>query len=130
LQPSSNALIYSWTPVTALNNSGIPDPVASPVNTTVYYLTAVLGRCTLKDTLTLFVNKAPLPDAGPDGDICYGQSYTLQGSGGISFEWSPPVYLSSVSGAAPVSPPTVNTTYKLFVTDANGCRSLVSDEVK
>ena len=130
LNPSSNAMIYSWTPATALSNSGIPDPIANPVNTTNYYLTAVLGRCTLKDTITLFVNKAPLPDAGRDGDICYGQSYTLQGSGGTAFEWSPPTYLNSPVVANPVSTPTITTTYTLFVTDINGCSSLVSDEVK
>jgi gliding motility-associated-like protein len=76
------------------------------------------------------VNRAPIPDAGPDGDICYGQSYTLQGSGGAQFSWSPPAYLNSTVGANPTATPTLTTVYTLSVVDAIGCRSLVTDDVK
>lgn len=130
LQPVSNATIYNWSPATHLDNPNIATPTANPVDTTWYYLTATLGRCSLRDTIRLNVNKAPTPDAGPDGDICYGQSYTLQGSGGSSFAWSPAIYLNSTSGANPVSTPTLNTIYQLLVTDNFGCQSLVTDSVK
>lgn len=130
LQPVSNATTYTWTPATALDNPFIANPVANPVDTTWYYLTAVLGRCTLKDTIRLNVNKAPVPDAGPGGDICYGQSYTLQGSGGATYTWSPAIYLNTTSGANPVSTPTLSTMYYLTVQDYIGCPSLITDSVK
>jgi len=76
------------------------------------------------------VNNAPIPNAGPDGDICYGQSYTLQGTGGFQYIWSPAIYLSTPSVANPVATPTITTTYSLSVVDAIGCRSLVTDDVK
>ena len=113
LQPVSNATIYNWSPATALNNPNIGNPTANPVVTTWYYLTVVLGRCTLWDTIRLNVNKAPLPDAGPDGDICYGQSYTLLGTGGTEYTWTPAIYLNTTSGANPVSTPTLSTIYTL-----------------
>jgi gliding motility-associated-like protein len=75
------------------------------------------------------VNAAPIPDAGPPGFICYGQSYTLQGSGGTQFTWSPATYLSGTTGATPVATPDKTITYTLAVTDANGCTSLVTDDV-
>jgi gliding motility-associated-like protein len=130
LQPVSNANIYTWSPADDLDNPNIANPRASPDDTTWYYLTAVLGRCTLYDTIRLNVNKAPVPYAGPDGEICYGQSYTLQGSGGSIYTWSPALYLSSPTGPNPVSTPTLNTVYTLSVIDNNGCRSLLTDEVK
>jgi len=126
----SNAASYAWTPRAGLNDTTIANPLANPPTTSEYRLRAVLGRCEAFDTVNVIVHRAPLPDAGPDGDICYGQSYTLQGSGGTSYSWSPSAYLNSASGAHPISTPTLTTTYSLRVTDALGCPSLVTDEVK
>ena len=129
-RPVSNAGSYTWSPAAHLDFPFIADPVANPVDTTWYYLQAVLGRCTLYDTIRLNVNKAPVPDAGPGAAICYGQSYTLQGSGGVDYTWSPALYLSTSSGANPVSTPTQSTTYYLHVKDMNGCTSLEPDTVQ
>lgn len=128
-RPVSNAASYTWSPAASLDFPFVADPVASPDDTTWYYLKAVLGRCTLYDTLRLNVNRAPVPDAGPDGSICYGQSYTLQGSGGVDYSWSPALYLNTNTGANPVSTPTLATTYYLHVKDRYGCSSLQPDTV-
>lgn len=130
LNAASNATIYSWTPGTGLSNTAIHNPIASPAVTTQYMLTATLGRCTTHDTVIVNVNSAPIPNAGPDGDICYGQSYTLQGSGGSQYIWTPAIYLNTTSGANPVATPTRTTIYTLSVIDAIGCHSLVTDDVK
>jgi gliding motility-associated-like protein len=130
LQLVTNATIYNWSPATGLNNSAISNPVANPAATTQYIVHVTLGRCSTSDTMIVNVNRAPIPDAGPDGDICYGQSYTLQGSGGTQFNWSPPAYLNSTFGANPTATPTLTTVYTLSVVDAIGCRSLVTDDVK
>lgn len=130
LQPVSNATIYSWTPATGLSNPNISNPIAAPTDSTRYYLTAVLGRCTLWDTIRVNVNKAPIPEAGPDGNICYGKSFVLQGSGGSQYAWTPAIYLNTTSGPNPVSTPTLNTTYTLSVIDALGCHSLITDSMK
>ncbi len=130
LQLNTNANIFSWTPATGLNNPNVSNPVANPVVTTQYTINLVLGRCSTSDSMKVIVNPAPIPDAGPDGDICYGQSDTLQGSGGTQFLWSPPVYLNTTSGANPVATPTITTIYTLSVIDAVGCPSLVTDNVK
>ena len=126
---NSNATQYAWTPATGLSNSSIPNPVASPVITTQYIVTATLGRCSSNDTVVVNVNAAPIPNAGPDGFICYGQTYRLQGSGGTTFSWTPSTYLSSTVVFNPVVTPDKTTTYTLSVIDANGCSSLVTDKV-
>ncbi len=130
LNTVSNATIYSWTPGTGLSSVSISNPTADPQVTTQYFLTATLGRCTVYDTVIVNVNTAPIPNAGPDGDICYGQSYTLQGSGGAQYLWTPAIYLDNPLVIDPVATPSKTTTYTLSVIDAIGCRSLVTDQVK
>ena len=130
LQLTTNATSYAWTPATGLSNTGISNPVANPSVTTKYVVNVVLGRCSTSDSMTVTVNQAPIPDAGPDGDICYGQSDTLQGSGGAQYLWSPAIYLNTTVGANPIATPTITTTYTLSVIDVVGCHSLVTDKVK
>jgi len=130
LQLTTNANSFAWTPATGLNNNGISNPVANPSITTEYFINVVLGRCSTSDSMIVNVNPAPFPDAGQDGDICYSQSDTLQGSGGVQYLWSPAIYLNTAVGANPIATPTITTTYALSVIDALGCHSLVTDEVK
>ena len=129
LQTVSNATIYAWTPGVGLNDTTLANPLANPAATSTYQLKAVLGRCTAFDTVIVYVNTAPIADAGADGDICYGQSYILQGSGGMQYTWTPPLYLNTVVGANPVSTPSRTTVYTLSVTDPLGCKSLFTDDV-
>lgn len=130
LQINTNANVFSWSPSIGLNDTTVPRPIASPVATTQYVVKVTLGRCDDSDTMIVNVNKAPIPNAGPDGDICYGRSYTLQGSGGVQYNWSPPIYLNTTVGANPISTPTITTTYTVAVQDAIGCKSLGQDTVK
>ncbi len=127
---NTNGTRYTWWPSPGLNDTTVRDPTASPAITTNYYVNVVLGRCNLNDSVIVKVNPAPIPDAGPDGDLCYGQSYTLQGSGGVQYFWTPSIYLNSTTVADPVATPDITTVYTLSVIDAIGCHSLVSDAVK
>ena len=129
LGATTNATQFAWSPAASVNNASVKDPLAGPSTTTQYILTATLGLCSIKDTVTVNVLPAPVADAGVDGDICYGQSFQLQGNGGITYEWSPSTSLSSVSAGSPSVQPDKTTQYSLSVTDANGCRSLQADLV-
>ena len=130
LVATSNATVFTWTPATALNNPTIANPVASPAITTQYTVTAILGGCTTNGTINVTVNPAPVPNAGADADICFGQNAQLSASGGTSYQWTPSTYLSSTTIPNPtVIQPQQTTQYTLQVKDANGCTSLVSDNV-
>lgn len=126
----SNATQYLWSPATALSNTTIANPVANPVVTTQYVVTATLGRCSANDTVVVNVNPAPTPNAGPDGYICYGQTYQLQASGGVQYQWTPSTNLSNTNIANPISTPVKDITYTVsIIADANGCPSLTTDDV-
>jgi gliding motility-associated-like protein len=66
-------------------------------------------------------------DAGADVAICIGQTAQLNGSGGVSYAWTPAASLNDAEVANPTATPTVTTEYTLHVTDANGCED--TDEV-
>ena len=76
------------------------------------------------DTAKTVINSYPLPNAnaGPDTTLCYDESYTMQGSGGVTYFWRPATYLSSSTNpnAQAVLPNTEN--YVLLVTNAYGCK--------
>lgn len=131
LQLTSNALQYAWTPATGLSSTTIHNPVANPVVTTQYIVTATLGRCTHDDTVIVNVNKAPIPNAGPDGFICYGQNYQLNATGGTQYVWTPSTYLDNPNTGNPLSTPSKDVIYTLSIkSDLNGCASLVTDDMR
>lgn len=131
LELVSNATQYAWTPATGLNSTTVYNPVANPVVTTEYIVTATLGRCAHNDTVVVNVNKAPVPDAGPDGFICYGQNYRLQPTGGVQYHWSPATYLDNADIGNALSTPSKDVVYTLSViSDVNGCASLVTDSMR
>lgn len=72
------------------------------------------------------VNFPPTAIAGADADVCIGNSYQLQGFGGVSHQWSPPTGLSNPGVANPMATVTESITYTLVVTDANGCQGMDS----
>jgi gliding motility-associated-like protein len=128
LRPQSNATGYSWQTSASLSAANIQNPVASPKTDERFIVTLSLGICSASDTVNVFVRPAPVADAGANATICFGQDYTLQGSGGVSYQWSPATYLTSTNTATPTSVrPRENMQYALTVTDANGCRSLQPD---
>lgn len=127
----SNGLQYDWIPATGLSAVNIPNPVASPITTTQYIVTITLGRCVTYDTVVVRVNPAPIPNAGPDKVICYGQSTPLQGSGGTVYRWTPATYLNNPTLPNAISTPDRNIFYVLSVlSDANGCAALTTDTVR
>jgi gliding motility-associated-like protein len=100
------------------------------VVTTKYYVTASLGVCTKKDSVIVFVNPAPVADAGNGSAICYGKTARLGGAGGVGYKWTPVTFLNNASIADPdVVRPSSTITYSLTVTDGNGCQSLQPSRV-
>ena len=127
---TSNATDFTWTPAAALNNSSIANPVSTPTISTQYTVTATLGSCSVRGIINVTVKPAPIPNAGPDADICFGQTAQLSASGGTSYQWTPSIYLSSAVSPNPiVIQPQQTIQYVLQVKDADGCSSLVTDDV-
>lgn len=131
LTAQSNGTSFLWTPAVGLSNPTTLQPDASPATTTTYTITATKGVCNASSTVTIFVDAAPVANAGNDTSICTGKSVQLHGSGGSVYTWSPSSYLDNPASDQPwlVNPPAGKLVYALNVKDNKGCISLRPDYV-
>jgi gliding motility-associated-like protein len=74
----------------------------------------------------------PIADAGPDQTICFNNTATLNGTGGLIYHWSPTQYLTNNLIANPtVTLPGAGVySYALTVENLSGCKSILADTVK
>lgn len=104
---------YIWN--TGANSNNIT--VAPTVTTTYSVIVSAANGCTATDSVNVFVNYLPIASAGPDQELCAGQTVTLQASGGTSFNWTP---MGDTSSTIYVNPVT-DASYIVTVIDSNGC---------
>jgi gliding motility-associated-like protein len=100
----------------AQNPTNICYPAAGTFAVTLV-ATNANGTGTLTKTGYILVNPPPVADAGNNATICTGQSTTLVGTGGVTYNWWP----GNLTGNTVTVTPFSTTTYTLTVTDANGC---------
>lgn len=120
---ANGGTLYQWYPFTGLNNENIPNPLATPQDTTIYtvLVSNVCGTSTDEVTITVI----PAAHAVITGNdvICEGQNTQLTGTGGNTYVWSPSTGLSGTTIYNPVAQPTVTSTYTLTVTNTCGTSS-------
>ncbi len=103
---------YSWT-----SGATTATTVVAPTSTTSYTVIVTnTNNCFDLDEVTVFVEPAPIADAGTDQSICEGDSANLTASGGTAYNWTTGDTMANIS----VSPSTT-TTYTVIVTDDNNC---------
>jgi gliding motility-associated-like protein len=127
---------FEWTPSLGLSDSRINFPMASPPHSTFYYFRVSSNGCSsMADTLFIQVNG--LPQVAVERNfvaICPGDSAllvanVLGGEAPYSYQWFPASFINSSSEReVKVSPPQT-ATYKVSVTDKNGCRGKTQDSV-
>jgi PKD repeat protein len=81
-------------------------------------VTNAYGSTTSNQMITV---NSVMANAGPDTAICGGQSTLLNGSGGVTYSWSPSSSLSCYTCPNPLANPLSDVTYTVTVTDASGC---------
>jgi len=119
--------VYSWVPSAGLSNPKIPQPLASPGESTVYVLTVTdANGCTGQDSVRVLVNRVVIADAGPDVNLCEGGRARIGkpatgGSPPYKYVWTPAKGLSDASAETPYAAPSAGTRYILTVADALGC---------
>lgn len=113
---------WTITPDTYLDTDTGSIYIAVPLETTTYTITGIGGECgDVTTEITLVVDNAEVADAGPDEDICFGLSTTLNGTGGTEYLWEPSTGLDDPESATPEASPTSTTTYFLTTFDEYGC---------
>jgi gliding motility-associated-like protein len=121
---ASGGLYYQWTPATGLDHADVPNPIASPAQTTTYSVKVSNDGC-FDDTksVTVTVNQPPGANAGPEKYLFKGQSVKLGGSKKgdniTNVFWTPSAGLDNTSSLTPLADPQESTTYTLHVLSQN-----------
>ncbi|MES2892207.1 MAG: PKD domain-containing protein [Bacteroidota bacterium] len=130
----SDALYFAWTESltgTSLDLPATKSPMATPLSTTTYTVSASIGKCLATDAITLKAVPYPLADAGVDTIICSGNSLQLTATGGSNYNWTPATFLTNRSIPNPIANnPSFNITYTVLVRDTLGCPKAVLDSVR
>lgn len=108
---------YLWS-----NGSAANSIYAHVTDNPIVLIVSNTFGCIATDTVNVIAHSLPTAYAGLDNTICYGDSTSLTGIGGISFEWSTSETISTI-----IVKPISTTIYYLTVTDIYGCKD--NDEV-
>jgi gliding motility-associated-like protein len=123
----SGAYKYNWINNTSgLNQTGIPDPVASPTVATTYTVVGYDEHQCFTDTAQVSVSVSPLPAVSitPIIEVVAGETIQLVPTGSadvVNWEWSPAVYLSCSHCRSPMARPLAETEYVINVRNNYGC---------
>lgn len=130
LLPVTNALYFTWTPSTFLNDAKAKNPLATPLSNMQYTVVGSVGKCNASDVINIRVAPYPLINAGSDVSICYGKTTTLNASTNASnIAWFPTNSLINANTLTPIAEPTSTTSYILTAANQVGCLKPVYDTV-
>lgn len=108
---ATGASTYQWDNDAPHETAFIP-----PVGTTIYTVTGTdANGCQSTDNLTVTVLPNPNINAGPDQEICQGESVTLTATGGVQYVWD-----NNVTNGAAFTPNQTQT-YTVVGATAQGC---------
>ncbi len=118
----AGGLTYNWTPIATLDDPSLPNPIASPIDTTVYYLeVSDVNGCMNLDSVTVFTDGVVPTYAGNDTTICEGDTLQLGGNPtsviGSTFSWTPANLVDDATVANPLAFPNVDTWFYLETTN-------------
>lgn len=122
------AVVYRWSPFQTLDDPESATPIASPLDSTLYTVTATTAEgCEVYGEWFVEVFPTPVVDAGVDSSFCIGDGITLLASGNGTPSWSPALGLDNPDIYQPFANPTASQTYQLVVESGFGCAD--SDQV-
>ncbi len=126
LQAIGQAEVFKWyasandTIILHQSEEGIF--VTPQLNTsTPFWVSAVNGECESNRVMATVLVDLTSAQAGSDTTIQAGETLQLQASGGNTYQWSPPRWLSDNTIADPVATPPEDITYTVAVTSHTGC---------
>lgn len=123
---------YQWSPAATLDNSAIPNPVATPDTTIVYRVTGTSpdGLCTTTDSVTITVANPKARIVTNDTTLCKGGSFQIQVAGDptLQYNWTPATGLSSTDVMEPFATTPNRISYFMTAT-TQGTPCFVTDSV-
>lgn len=113
--------LFDWQPSSVILDNTQDNPTVFPSSDTWFIVYTANDTCTGVDSVFVKVNPYPLANAGPDVQICIGDTTALSATGGVDYAWNTSVNLSDSTVADPDAFPTNTTDFIVTVTDGLGC---------
>lgn len=114
---------YSWTADPSLSATAIPDPVARPLVSTLYTVTATDPQgCSAGSSVQVSVLPGPDMTISNDTTVCLGRSANLTAGGGVAYAWTAAGTGTGSSGPGITVSPANSTLYYVLITGGNGCQ--------
>jgi gliding motility-associated-like protein len=128
--PPNPDYIYTWTPGADLDNPAIINPIFDGVATTnLSLVVSDLIGCSDTDLVLLTVNPAEFLEVIEDKSICPNDSATLSVTGGVSYLWTPSLYVSDSTASNVTVFPISTTEFIVYGYNAKGCLDSASATV-
>lgn len=121
---ASGADTYLWQNSPSLSCTTCVSPVASPVDTSVYYFvtgTNATTSCRQTDSVRVNVVKPFKINSLVSDTICVGEAIKLFATGADYYRWSPPAGLSDSNIPDPIASPAASTVYTVTGHDFHNC---------
>lgn len=115
--------IYNWAPNADLNSGTIPDPVFSGhVNTNLQVIVSTPIGCADTDQVLVTVYPSEFATVVPaTTTLCPHDSVQFNAIGGVSYLYTPGLYVSDSTISNPVAHPIATTIYTVYVVSNLGC---------
>jgi gliding motility-associated-like protein len=127
---ASGAQTYEWSPGWQLSCTNCTSPGASPSRDTTYTVIGTdINGCKDTDQVHIAVIQHVPVSVGQKQIICEGDSVRLGASGGISWEWLPPV-TGNNNSSSPIVRPVATTTYQVVITENQCFRDTLTQTVE
>jgi len=132
----SGGASYIWSPSTALSNSQISNPIATPDHTTTYRVIGYDGHNCFTDTafLVVAVGQKATVKLGPDQTLATGTMFPLESeitNGPVKYwKWTPGVDLDCNDCPRPIAHIKNDITYSVDITTTYGCKASDSISIK
>ncbi|MEO8734162.1 MAG: T9SS type B sorting domain-containing protein, partial [Flavobacteriales bacterium] len=112
---------YLWSPASSLNDPTSPDPLASPLDTTMYTVVITTAQgCVVTDSMLVVVQIGVPEPTLNDTVICIGDAAHLHAQGGDVYLWQAAPGIAQLFGSDPVVTPLTSMYYVVQVGNACG----------
>jgi len=92
---------YNWSPAQTLNDPTSATPIATPTETTMYYVTISFDEgCDIIDSVLVEVIHPPVLSVEETQNLCLNDTITLSASGGHTYLWSPNIEIDNPTASS------------------------------
>lgn len=114
---ASGGQTYTWAPSSSLSSFNISSPLASPANTTTYFVTVGANGCF--DTATVTVNVVKKLSVYSNSPVCAGGTIVLAASNAKWYNWAGPGGFTATGDTVKIAPAVPANTGKYYVRDTS-----------